>query len=342
MEEICRIILGWAKDVLGATKGMILIRESQYQGLNVVASVPHFDKDIKGVRIRFGDGVVGRAAETNKPVILKQPNTKMEKGLLDPYLPPPVIAVPMKGDGGVIGVITLTRDDEFTSKDLKLMQAIATQSGIALRNLRLFNDLKEFFFSTVRALASTIDAKDPYTEGHSERVANYSLAIGEEMGLGKDEMEVLHFSALLHDIGKLRVPIEILHKPDKLSEDEYKVVKDHPLHGVQILKHIREFEKILPGVWHHHETYKGDGYPAGLLGDDIPLVARIIAVADAFDAMTSDRPYRPAISLKASLVEIQEAAESKYDPKVISAFVSAFNKGKIRKEIPEEEEKGAY
>lgn len=336
IEKICSIVLGWARDVINANKGMMLIRESQYKDLRIVASIPHLDKDMEGMRIRFGDGVVGRAAEENKPVVLKKQDDA--KGTLDLYLPPPVIAMPMVGDSGVIGVIALTKDEDFTSKEVKLVQAIATQSGIALRNLRIFDDLKAFFFSTVRALSSTIDAKDPYTEGHSERVANYSLIIGEEMGLSKEEMEVLEFSALLHDIGKLSIPIEILHKPGKLSDNEFKIVKDHPFHGVQILQKIKEFERILPGVWHHHERYMGDGYPAGLLGEEIPLAARIIAVADAFDAMIHDRPYRPAMSLKASLVELQEGAGSKYDPKVVSAFVSAFNKGKIRKEIPREEE----
>lgn len=184
---------------------------------------------------------------------------------------------------------------------------------------------RETFYATVYALADTIEKRDPYTGGHTRRVMNYSLAIGKTMGLSPKEMIDLKLSAILHDIGKIGIKDSILLKNEQLTFDEYNVIIMHPGYGAEILTHIRQLREIVPGVKWHHEKYDGSGYPEGLKGEAIPLIARIISVADTFDAMTTDRPYRKGLSTQATLEELGAKAGSQFDPVVVDAFVKAFS-----------------
>ena len=188
---------------------------------------------------------------------------------------------------------------------------------------------QQLFLGTLRVLTAAIEAKDPYTRGHSTRVNEYSKAIGIELGLSDEQLEFLQYAALLHDVGKIGIDEKILCKPSKLNKMEWGTVKDHPLMGANIIEPIELFSEILPFVIHHHESFNGEGYPQGLKGSEIPYGARIIAVADAFDAMTSDRPYRKAYSASAALEEIQEKAGTQFDPQVVGAFLSTIEKGKL-------------
>lgn len=172
----------------------------------------------------------------------------------------------------------------------------------------------------IEALSAAIDAKDRYSSRHSSSVSRYSAEIGAKLGLNEDEQECLRIAALLHDIGKIGTPESILHKPDKLASKERKVIESHPGLGCQILQKLQQFGAILPGVRHHHERYDGEGYPNKLSGKDIPLFARIIALADAFDAMTSDRPYRPALSVEEALEELSSCSGHQFDPELVALF----------------------
>jgi len=234
------------------------------------------------------------------------------------------LCMPLMGKEKVIGVVNLYNclDSEgFTQDDLNLISSLVSHIGISLENAQLFAEIKELFFMTVRALASTIDAKDPYTYGHSERVSQYSLEIAKKLGLSTEEQENIQLAALLHDIGKIGIPDEILHKPDKLTLDEFSIIQKHPIKGSMIMEHIKQLSKIIPGMRQHHERFSGGGYPDGLKGQEISLAGKIISVADAFDAMTSDRAYRKGISKEEALSRIKDCSEIQFDPTVVEAFI---------------------
>lgn len=342
LEEVCGSILKQAGDIVGAASGCMMIRETKGLGVNLATSYGVEERLVKGLELRPGQGIVSKVLSEGRAELIGKLDPSLPLAKIESLFPPPLLAAPMKSERGIVGLIILARKDggkEFTSGDLKLVQAIAIQAGSAMKNISLFKDLKSFFLNTVKALSSTIDARDPYTVGHSERVAEYSLVIAEEMNLDDKERESLQLTAYLHDIGMIIIPEEVIHHPEELTEDDFKIVKQHPVQGVEIIRQIEQFEKILPGIWHHHEHYNGGGYPAGLAKEDIPLSGRIIAVADAFDAMISERSYRKALSIKASLVELEENSGHQFDPQVILAFRAAYDKDKINKDMPESEKK---
>jgi len=194
---------------------------------------------------------------------------------------------------------------------------------------RAAEENRELFLGTVKALAAAIDGKDPYTRGHSERVARFSLAIGERLELPDDEMEKLRVSALLHDVGKIAIDDKILKKPSALTDEEFEVMKQHPQRGFKIMSQIPAMKDFLPGMHMHHEMINGAGYPRGLKGDEIPMQARIVSVADTFDAMTTDRPYQKAFTLEAALERIQSFVGTRYDARVVAALVEACEQGQI-------------
>ena len=182
-------------------------------------------------------------------------------------------------------------------------------------------ELEKAYLDTIEILRYTVEAKDPYTKGHSDRVSEYSVLIGTKMGLDESTLHILKIGGLFHDIGKIGIPDSILLKDTKLSDDEYSQIKNHPAIGVHILGDAQIFKDIIPIVMHHHEKYDGKGYPKGLKGEDIPLVARITAVADTFDAMTSKRTYRDALSLDVVKAEIEKCSGTQFDPKIAKVFL---------------------
>ncbi len=194
---------------------------------------------------------------------------------------------------------------------------------------RAAEENRELFLGTVKALAAAIDGKDPYTRGHSERVARFSLAIAERMDLPDDEMEKLRISALLHDVGKIAIDDNILKKPAALTNEEYEIMKGHPQKGFKIMSQIPAMRDFLPGMYMHHEMINGAGYPQGLKGDEIPMQARIVSVADTFDAMTTDRPYQKALPLEDALTRIKDFIGTRYDEQVVAALVAACEAGQV-------------
>jgi HD-GYP domain-containing protein (c-di-GMP phosphodiesterase class II) len=186
------------------------------------------------------------------------------------------------------------------------------------------------FINSIRMLAAAIDAKDPYTRGHSERVARYSIAIGKHVGLVEKEMKDLRISALLHDVGKIGIDDRILRKPGALSDDEFEVMKGHPVKGAAIMSGVAQLIDCIPGMKYHHEKWSGGGYPDNLQGDAIPMQARIVAIADTFDAMTTNRPYQKAMELAYVVEKIKSFGGSRFDPRVVDAFVNAVKRGDIQ------------
>lgn len=194
-----------------------------------------------------------------------------------------------------------------------------------IKNSYLYKELHQSFLDTITALAKLIEAKDKYTSGHSQRVTEYSLLIAKKLNLSKKEIEMIKFCGLIHDIGKIGINESILQKPSKLTNDEYANIKTHPIIGENVVKHINFLREGLPIIRNHHERYDGKGYPDGLKGKEIPLLARIVAVADAFDAMTSERSYRKAFSLQEAIKELKENAGTQFDPQIVKIFIDALN-----------------
>ena len=182
-------------------------------------------------------------------------------------------------------------------------------------------ELEKAYLDTIGILRQTVEAKDPYTRGHSDRVSAYSVLIGQELGLSEEQIHTLKIGGLFHDIGKIGIPDSILLKESKLNDDEYSQIKNHPSIGVHMLGDAEIFKDIIPIVKHHHERYDGHGYPSQLAGDKIPLLARIAAVADTFDAMTSKRSYREALSLDYTIAEIEKCSGSQFDPEIAKVFL---------------------
>ena len=189
---------------------------------------------------------------------------------------------------------------------------------------------RELFLGTIKALAAAIDGKDPYTRGHSERVSRVSVAIAQRLGLSDEECEKIRVSALLHDVGKIGIDDKVLKKPAALTDEEYEIMKQHPQKGYKILSQIPGIQEFLPGMYMHHEMVDGQGYPQGLKGDEIPLMGLIVAVADTFDAMTTDRPYQRAMKFEDAVERIQSFVGTRYDERVVAAFTAACNEGQIR------------
>jgi HD-GYP domain-containing protein (c-di-GMP phosphodiesterase class II) len=189
---------------------------------------------------------------------------------------------------------------------------------------------RALFLGTVKALAAAIDGKDPYTRGHSERVSRFSIAIAQRLGLSDDEVEKIRISAVLHDVGKIGIDDNILKKPSALTDEEFVIMKKHPQKGYKIMSQIPAMKEFLPGMYMHHEMINGHGYPQGLKGDEIPLMARIVSVADTFDAMTTDRPYQKALQFDDAVERIKGFVGTRYDAEVVAAFVAACEEGQIR------------
>ncbi len=195
---------------------------------------------------------------------------------------------------------------------------------------RSADENRELFLGTVKALAAAIDGKDPYTRGHSERVSRFSVATAEGLGLNEDEIEKIRISALLHDVGKIGIDDRILKKPSALDDQEFEVMKTHPQKGYKIMSQIPAMREFLPGMYMHHEMINGQGYPQGLKGDELPMQARVVSVADTFDAMTTERPYQAAMELEAALTRLKSFVGTRYDARVVAAFIAACEAGKIR------------
>lgn len=233
------------------------------------------------------------------------------------------MCVPLVNRGRVLGVLYVDspQTGAFASDDLALFSALALKAGLAIDNARLYDDLRALFYNTVETLVRTIQAKDRYTSGHSTRVSRYALLIAEKLGLSTKEKHQVYLASMLHDIGKIGVPDDLLNHPGKLSEEEMERVRHHVQLGASMLEVLGEMHPIVPLIRHHHEAFDGTGYPDGLAGEDIPLISRIIAVADIYDAMTSDRPYRTRRSHEQTVEEIRRVSGTKLDPRVVAALM---------------------
>jgi hypothetical protein len=288
--------------------------------------------EIRDLKVRVGQGIVGSVAQTGVAEVVNNIAADARwQGDPKGFKTRAILTVPLIVQGSVIGVLQLLNPvgrERFTDSDLRRMSLFAGVLAPPLQNARLYAQQQAQFRKMVTALAETIDKKDPYTGGHVRRVVTYSLLLGAELGLSRTLLEDLELAATLHDIGKIGVPDRILCKPAPLEPEEIEVMKRHPVAGAEIVSHLAN-PTVLVGVRNHHERMDGTGYPDGKGGDDLPLVARIIAVADTFDAMVTSRPYRVGLPPERAAAEIFAAAGSQLCPAVVAAFRSLFESGRF-------------
>ncbi|MDP3276026.1 MAG: response regulator [Deltaproteobacteria bacterium] len=241
-----------------------------------------------------------------------------------PHIVHSLVAVPLRVRGRLIGavsVVSLTANQRFDEGQRKLLAMIGSRAAAAIENARLYEDLKATFNQTIQGLARAIDKMDRYTAGHSDRVAEYAALLAKRIQLPPDTITVVRQAALMHDIGKIGCVMN-LNKPGKLSQEEYEIFKRHPGYGRDILEPIKFLHPIIPGVHLHHERWDGRGYPLGLKAESIPIIARLISVADTYDAMTSDRSYRKALPHEVAVAEVERCSSTQFDPYCANEFMT--------------------
>jgi HD-GYP domain-containing protein (c-di-GMP phosphodiesterase class II) len=327
MEAITRL--------MRAETGSLLLVDREKGQLFFEVALGEKGKVLKEIRLNIGEGIAGWVAEHGRSVIVhdvakdkrfqKRFDEKSEFKTRD------MVCVPVKIKGNVIGVLQAINriDGSFSDDDLRLFELFSNQVAIALDNARLYEEIRDTFYATSEALAESIEKRDPYTGGHTKRVLGYSLAIARHMEMSKEELEIVKLSAVLHDIGKIGVEDKILRKEAPLDSIELAAMKMHPQYGSEILGHIPQLKEVVPGMLYHHERLDGLGYPKGLTNGSIPLVARIISVADTFDAMTTTRPYRKGLPSSVAFSELTKFSGTQFDGDVVNAFIKAFDEGDV-------------
>ncbi len=335
-KEIRRRAMEAATQLMKAEAGSLLLVDEGKRQLNFEVALGDREEDIKRIPLNFGEGIAGWVAQNGKPLIVNSPkkDPRFFKGVDErtEFRTRNIICVPVKVKEKIFGVLEAINKQErggFNKEDLSLFMSLADQVAIALDNSRLYQELEEMFFQTTDSLADAIEKRDPYTGGHTQRVTQYSLAIAKYLQLKPLERKWLKITSVLHDIGKVGIEDQILKKPERLSPEEFEMIKRHCNIGVEIIEHVRQLRDSIPGVKSHHEQLDGKGYPDGLKGEEIPVLARIVAVADTFDAMTTDRPYRKAMEKEAAVEELSRCSGTQFDEKVVEAFIQAYQKGEI-------------
>lgn len=320
-------ILLYLSATFGYERTGILMIDEMTKELVIRVTTKPLSKKIQETRVKVGQGITGHVAKTGYPYLVNNVEKEPRYVGLDKRTKSEV-TVPLKLSKKVIGVINVEsyRTNAFDENDVRILTLIANQAAVAIENSTLYKYLEDSYLDTIRALVSAMEAKDPYTRGHSERVRKYAIKIAKELGLSSIEMKELDYAGYLHDIGKIGISDSLLTKVEPLTEVEYEIIKKHPDIGHNILKDVKHLSATCAIIRCEHERFDGNGYPNGLKKDEIPIGARVIAVADAFDAMTTDRPYRKAITKGEAMKVLREETGKQFDPKVVKAFLKILGK----------------
>lgn len=329
VDDEVEIILRQATAAVAAPRGAILLLDSEQRSLEVRGAIGY---DGSGPR-------VGDRHRVSEKLPLLAPEAEGGAVGIRMYEDPErrTVFVPMVSKEKLVGGIELALGDgrmRLSSNQQKLLYALASQASIFLENARLERDVRSMFLNIIVSMAGAVDAKDAYTHGHSMRVARVALIVAQLRGLPREEMEPLLLSAILHDVGKIAIPDNVLKKPGRLDREEFEIMKGHTLSGAKMLSHIPALENVIPGILHHHEYWNGSGYPHALAGESIPLQGRIIHIGDAFDAMTTDRVYRTKTDVSSAIREIERFSGSQFDPELAELAGEAYRGGLIHDALP--------
>jgi putative nucleotidyltransferase with HDIG domain len=336
-KEVRKRAMQSATRLMNCEVGSLLLLNEEKKELFFEVALGDKGEALKEIRLKIGEGIAGWVAEHRTPLMVadvtKDSRYSMKADDTSGYKTKNIICVPVMVKQKVIGVlqaINKLNNEHFSNEDLELFKLLSNQVAIAIENAILYEKIHTAFLEVSEALAESIEKRDPYTGGHTKRVLAYSMAIAKHIKLHDDEVEKLKIAAILHDIGKIGVEDKILRKKGELTDEEYQVMKKHPTFGVEILGNIKQLKDIIPGMRYHHERTDGKGYPNGLKGNNIPLIARIISVADTYDAMTTNRPYHDGFSNSKAIAELKRCTGSQFDKDVVDAFIKAFENNEIR------------
>ena len=325
LDRIFEVIMDYAMDVTSSDRGYLF--GGKHPGGIIVPQVARYSEGTPvASRKCFSRSVVSECYETGYSILRSDPLARvadLSASTIRQHIQS-VMSVPMNCEEGTVGVIYVDKlkgDKKFTKRDLRVLSAIGNQAGIAVRRAQLARQVETLFSDCIRTLVNIIEIKDDYTHTHSERVTEVSLLVAGLTDLDTTQMRDLRLAALLHDVGKIGVESDVLKKPSKLTQSEYGNIKQHAAFSAQIVGSIENAEGIAKSIRHHHEKWDGTGYPDGLAGEDIPPLARIIAVADAYDAMAAGRPYKDRMAMEELCVEVARCSGTQFEPRLADEFV---------------------
>ncbi len=322
-------------EVTGAKRISVMVLDRTRSYLQIRAAIGLPREVMQSTITPVGEGIAGQVVETGKAMRITEQvlevDTRLD-GQDDRYRTRSWMTLPLRVGQEIFGVINLTDKLDgvnFTREDEQIMLTLVEKAGIKLENQALYEGIYSNLIDTLNSLVTTIEAKDFYTREHSQRVTDYAIALGHLLELSEGDIEMLSFAGMLHDIGKIGVHDEILTKPGRLSDEEYTMIKQHPIIGERIVMPLGLVSEERAIIRCHHERFDGSGYPDGLAGEQIPLLARVVAVADAFDAMTTTRSYRKALPVTVALEEMRRCMGTQFDPRVVTAWCEGVERGSI-------------
>jgi HD-GYP domain-containing protein (c-di-GMP phosphodiesterase class II) len=326
--------VSYAATVLEARRISVMVADGEV--LRILASRGIPEETARQVAVPIGERICGRVFASGRPVVLRNVLSERPHEVLGiqadgPMASYPLVTAQLSAAGRKVGVINVTDKPggEFSPVEISELEFISEAVAITLACHMTIHELEHANLASIVTLAMTMEAKDPYTNGHSSRVRTWATAVGQELGLSGSQLQNLSHAGELHDIGKIAWPDSILLANRRLTDEEWAIVREHPRRGTELLKHLTFLSDILPAILYHHERLDGKGYPEGLTGSQIPLEAKILAVVDSYDAMTSARPYRPAMSHEAAAAELRRCTGTQFEPRVVEAFLRLVKNGTI-------------
>jgi HD-GYP domain-containing protein (c-di-GMP phosphodiesterase class II) len=362
-DDLLDRIMDYARELLEVEATSIWLCDEKTGDLVLHLATGHRRDAMKAKRLPFGHGIIGSVVRDRKTVVVNdvQHDQRFYRQIdqQSGFNTRAILCVPLRapriqlgGDRGEVGEVVIggaqalnpLTGRAFNEEDISLFETLASQAATVVRLSQLYEETNSMFSRIIDAITGAIDLKDPYTRGHSQRVSDFSVAIAQELGLPPEEIYRVRISSKLHDVGKIRIPDRVLKKRSKLNDSEFRKMRQHPTYGFEFLRDNGLLEVALLGEsWQalsqHHERLDGKGYPAGLKGDEISLIGKIVAVADVFDAITSDRPYRPAMTLEQAFAILRKGAGTELDPDCVDALIAAREKGLILVQSEREHEK---
>lgn len=317
IDQVTRAILQQAKSFLATDYSTLFILDDRSRQLIPIGALGFKSNQLENLTILSGwEKINAELVKTGRAMVVNETRSDFPLGAF--------IAVPLIKKNKVIGSLIVCNSKKagtrFTDADKHLLYTLSNQVAVALLNAQLYKNLKDQYVRTVASLAAAIDARDPYTHGHSERVSAYAVAISTALSCTVRFIENIKLAGLLHDVGKIGIRDNVLSKDGALNDDELKKIREHPVIGTRIVHEVISTPLIIRGIREHHERFDGKGYPHGLKGKKISLEGKIIAIADTYDSLTTDRPYRRGVSAKEAVMEIVHCAGTQFDPVIVHAF----------------------
>ncbi|MFQ5841701.1 MAG: HD domain-containing phosphohydrolase [Thermodesulfobacteriota bacterium] len=328
LEDVVNSVVNFVADFLFSKRVSVMLLDEKGEYLTIKGASGLEEEIVKKTRIKRGESIAGKVLETGKAVIVNDISSmKAESDRYSEYksfISFPLIQVALKTTDLSLGIINVTNrfgDQPYTKEDLENLDFIADTASVAINNQLKSIEIEKSYFRTMKALAAAVEEKDRYTRGHSDRVKTYAVELARRLGLPSETISTIEYACVLHDIGKIGIPDSIIQKDQDLTDDEYRQIMEHPAKGENIIRVIPFLEPARPIIRHHHERFDGTGYPDEMKGIEIELGARIIAIVDTYDAMTTERPYRGAFPKDHAISVLKEEKGKQFDPELVDIFV---------------------